>query len=383
MTLSQPPSPQFPLAHADPPPPVDPLSPLDLRISALEAHAAFHSQIYKSPEFYLQRDRYIAQHPTRIIVLSCMDGRVNLPLATRTPDGIIRTFRNLGGRFDLGWPNLCDTISAAVFKAVKTGRRVLAIVTYHFSKGDEHRGCAGFHYDTEAAKAHVTRLQGQFATLFGGGHATVYPLLAGFETDEESLIIHGTHGDLLNISELSPHDSSKTALRGRLDTLLPDMPEEMRKDLLPLLTGNVKHVAETKLARRVLEIEHREWVLCVGRGFDWMTLPNTALIVGPYSPSLSRPILTAASIILSNMKAGRIPSDGFLLLSSFPFEDPGVDRSKAEMKARFMARFAAKVIKEGLPELADKMRVKIVCLDWRTREQFELEEEEHEHQAHD
>jgi hypothetical protein len=33
-----------------------------------------------------------------------MDGRLNLPVMTQTAVGIIQPFRNLGGKFDLGWP---------------------------------------------------------------------------------------------------------------------------------------------------------------------------------------------------------------------------------------------------------------------------------------
>ena len=43
------------------------------------------------------------------------------------------------------------------------------------------------------------------------------------------------------------------------------------------------------------------------------------------------------------MRAGRIPSDGFLLLASAPYDEPGVDRARAILKANFMRRFAAEV----------------------------------------
>jgi hypothetical protein len=77
-----------------------------------------------------------------------------------------------------------------------------------------------------------------------------------------------------------------------------------------------------------LDIEHREWVICLGRGFDWLHMPNQALIIGPYSPDLADPVRNAAGILQSNMAAGRIPSDGFLLLASVPFAEIGVDRAR-------------------------------------------------------
>jgi carbonic anhydrase len=42
--------------------------------------------------------------PSTIAVLKCMDGRINLPIATHTPTGINQLFRNLGSVFDVGWP---------------------------------------------------------------------------------------------------------------------------------------------------------------------------------------------------------------------------------------------------------------------------------------
>ena len=69
-----------------------------------------------------------------------------------------------------------------------------------------------------------------------------------------------------------------------MSTLFPDMPEQIRQDILPLLLGNMAHVAQIRQTQRALNIEHREWMICLGRGFDFMHTPNLALIIGPYSP---------------------------------------------------------------------------------------------------
>jgi hypothetical protein len=149
------------------------------------------------------------------------------------------------------------------------------------------------------------------------------------------------------------------------------MPAQMRADLLPLLRGNLDHIAQVReqAARneRRLDIEHREWVICVGRGFDFLHTPNLALIIGPYSPDLADPLRKAAGIIKSNMEAGRIPNDGFLLLASVPYDEIGVDRARAEMKSRFLSRFAAGVIGDEFPELAGRMTARTAVLDWRSR----------------
>ena len=96
---------------------------------------------------------------------------------------------------------------------------------------------------------------------------------------------------------------------------------------------------EARRQERMLDVEHREWMICLGRGFDFLHTPNQALIIGPYSPDLADPLRKAAAIIEGNMKAGRIPDDGFLLLASVPYDEIGVDRARAELKSRFLSCF--------------------------------------------
>ena len=335
------------------------------RIDWLLELARNHEASYGSPEAFLARERYLAEHPSAIVVLKCMDGRINIPVATNTPPGIIHPIRNLGGMFNLGWPHLGEVLANYVHERVSSGRRVLMLITYHFSKGDEHRGCAGFCYDTATAKAHTYAIKKQVEYTFGSGHGTVYPIVCGFETDEDALILHGSNGDVLDISKLGARDADTLGLR--LEALYPDMPNQIRQDLLPLLLGNIDHIAEVKRAARALDIEHREWMICVGRGFDFLHMYNLALIIGPYSPDLADPIRQAAGIIENNMRAGRIPDDGFLQLASAPYVEIGVDRARAELKSRFLSQFAAEVIRNEFPELAGKMFMRTAVLNWRSR----------------
>lgn len=339
--------------------------PIATRIHWLFGLAERHAREYASPEASLARQRHLARHPTAILVLKCMDGRINIPVATQTPKGIIQPFRNLGGFFQLGWPHLGETLVASVDKVMRSGRQALVLITYHYSRGDERRGCAGFHYRTADARAHTFDLQGEVSTLFGAGHGSVYPLVCGFETDEDALVVHGQDGQTLNMADLGPQDVD--SLPQRLQQLLPDMPNQIRHDLLPLLIGNLAHIADIRGHQRRLDIEHREWMICVGRGFDWLHLPNVALIIGPYSPDLADPIRQAAGIIEANMRAGRIPDDGFLLFSSVPYEDIGVDRARAVLKSRFLARFAADVVRGSHPDLAACMTVRQTVLNWHSR----------------
>ena len=339
--------------------------PIQERIDWLFEHARRHSVEFSSPETWLAQKRYLAEHPTAISVLKCMDGRINLSVATDTPIGIIQPFRNLGGRFDLGWPHLGEVYSNHVGHVVGEGRRVLTLITYHYSKGDPRRGCAGFDYDTDAAVAHVHEVKAQLEFAFGGAHGTVYPVVCGFETDADALVLHGANDQALDLASLSNED--QPSLPVLLERLFPDMHEQVRKDLMPLVVGNLKHIASVRRTKREIDAEHREWMLCIGRGFDWLHLPNRALIIGPYSPNLADPIRKAAIIIQANMRRGRIPDDGFLLLATVPYYEIGSDRARAELKSRFMCRFASDVIREEFPELAERMHVRAAVLDWRSR----------------
>lgn len=343
--------------------------PISERIDWVFGLADRHGAIFRSAEAWLARERYMAEHPTAIAVLKCMDGRINIPVATNTPVGLLMPFRNLGGIFDLGWPHLGEVLAHHVQRVVSSGHHLVFLVTYHYSQGDPRRGCAGFNYDTAAAIAHTYQIRRQVEHIFGRDHGTVYPLVCGFETDEDALVIHGTAGDKLNLATLSVAD--RETLEPRLAALLPDMPARMRNDLLPLLHGNLAHIetvrSEILRRERLLDIEHREWMICLGRGFDFLHTPNIALIIGPYSPNLDGPIRTAAGIIEANMQAGRIPDDGFLLLASVPYDEIGVDRARAELKSRFLSSFAAEVIRAEFPGLAEKMTMRTAVLDWRSR----------------
>lgn len=337
--------------------------PIADRINWVFDLARRYSAEFSSPEAFLARERYLALHPTAIAVLKCMDGRINIPVATNTPAGIIQPFRNLGGMFDMGWPHLGEVLAQYVQRMVKNGRRVLILITYHFSRGDVHRGCSGFNCDTEAAIAHTRQIQNQMEAIFGVAHGSVYPLICGFETDEDALLLHSPDGRILDLSG----DITVEQFAVELALRFNDMPREMQSDLLPLLAGNLSHIKELRQNRRSLIVEHREWMICLGRGFDFLHTPNLALIVGPYSPNLSDPIRKAAAIIESNMAAGRIPDDGFLLLASVPYDEIGVDRARAEMKSNFLSRFAAEVIEQEFPVLAGKMIRHTAVLEWNSR----------------
>lgn len=344
---------------------MDTRAPLPQRIEALLSLAAQHSRRYAGVDAQLARARYRAEHPTQIMALKCMDGRIHLPHVTRTPMGIIQPFRNLGGIFDLGWPYLGELITQGVAEARHAGQCVLLLVTYHYSQGSPDRGCAGFGGDVAAARDFAQQLKAQAMTLFSHDGASVYPLVCGFETDSDALLVHGDDGDILDMRTLAATQNHR--IDDALLQMFPYWPVTVRNDLAPLLRGNLAHVHALRQAERRLDIDHREWAICIGRGFDFLHLPNTALIVGPYSPDLAAPVATAARIIAANMVAGRIPDDGALLLASVPYERPGGDRARAEMKSRFLTRFAMQTLGQSAPELLNRLVVLTGVVHWPTR----------------
>jgi len=335
------------------------------RIDWLVDHARRHSEEFQRPEVQLARNRYLAKHPTAIVVFTCMDGRINIPVATNTPDGIILSFRNLDGRFDLGWPHLGQVLAKHVQRLANQKRPILVLVMYHYSKGEPRRSCEGFSHDTYVARTHMYGIKRQIEAVFDTDHYTVFPLVCGFETDEDTLVLHGSMGDVLDLSTLS--STEQKALRALLAQIYPDMPDLMRQDLLQLVIGNIAHTARIKQVSRELVIKHREWMICIGHGFDWLYMPNQALIIGPYSPDLADPIRKAAGIIDANMRAGHIPDDGFLLLAEETYQEIGSDRTYAELKSRFLSGFAANIIRIDFPKLAEKMHVRTTVLNWQSR----------------
>lgn len=322
-------------------------------VSFLLEHNRKQSEQFCSSDATLSRRAYRINHPTEIAALKCMDGRIHLPAICQVPPGIIQPFRNIAGEFDLGWPFFGHILNEWIEYAMSRGRRCLIFVTYHWSEGNEHRGCKGFNYDKPRSMEFMDGLKRQIERVYGVGHSVVYPIKVGIETDSDAMILHGTKpGEALDL--LTVPDISDEELRVRVEQLYPDMQAQMVTDLLPLLRGNLRHIAKQKAANRpVIDTEHCEQVVAVGRGFDWLHLPNKALIIGPYSYDLGKPVATAARIILDNLQSGRIPAeDGVVLMTSATYRDEaGPARKIAEEKARSLAKFSYDTIAAAVPEI--------------------------------
>lgn len=326
------------------------------------------SALFCSPDAQQARRRYRALHPTEIAWFKCMDGRLNGPVITRTPVGIIQPFRNLAGSFDLGWPYLGELVQQWVDYAVDHGRHCMPFITYHWSKSDKHKGCRGHDYDVEKAKADARRFLKAIEYVFGQEHNEVYPILTGLETDEDTMVLNGPRNQELDISKAL--DWSSDELSNCVQELFPDMEDSVANDLSPLLQGNITHIKSLRdNPRTVEETVHAEQILAIGRGFDWMHWLNRALIIGPFSYDLAEPIRTAAEIILDNIRKGRVSAhDGALLMTSGVYrEKTGSYPRMAESKARSLEAFALKVIKESVPDLYPYLHVLSGTVDTNTR----------------
>lgn len=333
----------------------------------LLAHNEEKSRAYSDPGVTSMRRLYRQRHPTEIAALKCMDGRINIPLITGIPKGIIQPFRNLGGRFDLGWPYFGQLMQEWEAYAISKGRKGIVFITYHWSKSHEHRGCAGFGYKKEDAIQHTIELHDQFERVFGREHAVVHPIRVGIETDEDSMVLHGKDDYRLDLAKEA--NTSFEELRIKVEKLDPSMDATTVNDLLNLVWGNIEHRAEVLRSKRpVQDVEHKENVLALGRGFTWLHIPNKAIIIAPLMPDQTEPIEKGARIILNNLKTVKgLKKDGAVLLFSVFHREPvGPEKTFAIEKADSLAFLAIKTIKERVPELLPHLDLMIGTTDNNT-----------------
>lgn len=328
------------------------------------------SELFRNESARGARREYRRQHPTEIAVFKCMDGRLNLSLMTKTPVGIITPFRNIGGRFNLGWKALWQLIQQWYICAKSNHRTCIVLVSYHFSKGDHHRGCAGFGYDTESAREEARVLVEQFANVWSRPYTTLHPILIGLETDEDGLVFHGVSGEVFDVSE-NTHMQPKELLE-KFGALYPDLSDVMLADLVELVKGNQSHIEEVRASgREPIALDHGEQIIGVG-DFDWLHDPNRALIIGSYSDKWEEAVATAGKIVTSNFTEGRIDADAGVVLMSCVLtrdEDGASGWGFAREEALLNAKTALKVLRKAYPQLIDDHKFSVIAgvVDANTR----------------
>jgi len=337
----------------------------------LEVNAKNSAEFIKQEE---ARVIYRRMYGTEFAALKCMDGRLLFPDLTQTPLGIIQPYRNLGGVFHLGWPFFQQAVEGWKKYADSKDRDSVVFVTYHFSRGDKHRGCKGHGYDTEKAQDSALQLKKEFDFVYGSSamqsRNKLFALQVGVETDWESLILHGENKEALDLAEVT--DSSEGSVSELLISLYPSIwavaPNVIR-DFVPLIKGNILHTQEIQKSNRpVQEADHREWIVAVGRGFDWLHEPNKALIVGPWQDNLSDPIRTAVSLVKHNKEEGLLAGNKIVLLTSGIYrETEGEEPRLAELKSRYLKDVAMNVIEKDFKELLPDLEVLVTTVDLNTR----------------
>lgn len=316
---------------------------------------AQRSADFCSPEAISARKFYMTKHSTNIIVFKCMDGRINLPLICNIPVGILHPFRNIGGKFSLGDLGLRSVVQESIEDARREGRRTMILCTYHYSKGDHHRGCAGHKYDTDSAMKGAMKLKQEFEKAYGAENQYVSAFVIGIETDNDSLIFFRNGKEQFSMEEYAR--ASDDAIREKLFAVYEGRSREMIEDLLPLALGNRDHVAKIlENGRPVAELVHGENIIALGQGFPWLHLPNRALIIGPFGSfdsSWREAVTVAGSIVEKNFESSKeLGKEGALLMISAPYWDIE-ERGLAVVGAEFHADVA----RAALAPFAERLRL--------------------------
>ncbi|NTV41156.1 MAG: hypothetical protein HGA61_02685 [Candidatus Moranbacteria bacterium] len=308
---------------------------------------------------------YQRKHPTRIMVFKCMDGRIAFPTFTETPLGFLRNFRNLGGQFNFGWKGLKAAVTDFVQKSHDEGRGSLGIVTYHYSKGDPKRGCAGHKCNVGASIDGAMAFKRQLRRAYEGLPFGFFPIVVGIETDEEALKLHNGGGDVFDLSQVSA-DITADAMFEKLLALYRHIPGNILDDLNPLLMGNVRHIKKVRSSERLpANLEHSEWIIGAGgaSAYDWLHVPNTALLVGQYNPNIERPIKEALGVVRKNWQPGK----KFLYMSAASYGGNNYEQLVKD-EVKYYARIILETAQTHYPELiSDMFRVRAL-VDVRTQE---------------
>jgi len=338
------------------------------KIERLKQINAEHSRMFCDSEAQGVRRKFRGRHPVGLFVFGCMDGRNNISNATEIPVGIIKNYRELGGRWE--WWNYIDLIFYKdLMYWINQGKDCLVFVSYHFSKSSPSLGCAGFGYDVDAAIKSNIIFKKKIENVYGVNRLVVFPILLGLETDEEALIIHGNNPDrTLRVADLAEYDEDY--IKSVLSQMFKAMQPEIMSLMLCLIAGNIRHIAKIRASHRPLvTLNHCEWVVAIGQGLDWFYQPNQAIIVGMYSNRPEESIVKAVDIIEKNIIEGRVPRDeGFVLLASSSFRsEAGSEKSRACERALENMRFAQKIIRKNHSHLFDVMQplVTVTNLDNR------------------
>jgi hypothetical protein len=286
--------------------------------------------------------------------------------------GIMESWGNGGGVFDLGWSRFQTSFMDWYRHAREQDEPTdcVVFIMWHRSESCGHLGCKAHGYDDAVAENAALVQADNLWRLFtedGGGHH-LYPIVCCLETDTESLTLQQMRGStVLDLSQMG--GASEWELRGRLYAFYPKIPHHVLDDLLPIILGNIRHAKKIRSMNRTLEeCDHCENIIGVGRGLHW--LGRESFVIGPFDEQFQAIVVIAGKIVLKNLESGAVDSSrGAILLSSAPCRGslgkPG--RAVAELKARNLARAAEEVLREKVPGLIPHLRTVAGVVDNDTR----------------
>jgi hypothetical protein len=322
------------------------------------------------------RDRFRTKNPTGVLVTGCMDDRVNFSRITETPFGLVKLYRNIGGKFNLEWPRLQDNIQNWNGFEKSKGRNRLVIVTDHSSKSHRTLGCRGFEYNEELMMAFSNNLRAQFDDVFEHEEG-FYAINCTIETDTEALVFRDKRcGRILDLGkfvyDLVVNSDLSWELHRELRSFYPDMPEHILIDLLPFATGNLVHTQKVQARKRSYEDkDHNASVIGVGTGLDWLF--DGAYIINPFDPNYPDAVATALRLVKEDCEKKKKKA---VILASAGFQPPNnckpneVDYAGwrfAEMKAKALHRELFQIAKKTDTEFVQEIEFLTTVVNFDTR----------------
>lgn len=317
------------------------------------------------------RRLYDAKFGISVMVVKCMDGRMDWTEATNSPFAWIYPVQTMGGRLDLGWPAFKPRFARAVRRAAEKQTPMLFVSTYHYS--DQHALCClGYGKKTEAAIGGQGKLRDQAERVTSslyltGGVKQIYAILAGINTDTKALTLHGVEKDeVLSTSEFVhlPREEAERFVGRRVPQLFPEMPEGMIQYLVESMMRNwvlVRDFQDNPPEQNTLD--HCEWILAVGNRMDWIRQRNIAVKIQNWDPDFLASARAGGKIILSNRddeERGRLLREegGVLLIcDSFDEDDERTDdRAAAIESALWTYQDVARNLRRNNPEIPSVLR---------------------------
>ncbi|MFA5129581.1 MAG: hypothetical protein WC477_01530 [Patescibacteria group bacterium] len=251
-----------------------------------------------------QRQTWRENHTCTYSFELCVDERLSDFLrAVGLMAGIPNVSRSPGGfESNLGYPLTQKRLFAFHEEYCLNGHMEVHLVTYHYSGSQTNHGCAARKNNTEQYRSdaieHAKRLNRAL-------NRSIIAFSVGVDTDDDSLVVHGTNGDVcLREYALDVHDPFNKTLRSRLSEHLAMVfpsqrglfrdkssrtAEAFYQEFAELLASNVHYVRQRRaeLARSGPEKEsHTALRTFIGRPLDMEPPKGTTFLLEDGDPRL-------------------------------------------------------------------------------------------------